>query len=393
MKILVTGGAGLIGSHIVDELLEHGDEPVVLDNLEPEVHPHGRPDWIPRDVRFVEGDVRDGRAVERALEGCEGVFHQAVYGGFSPEFSRMADVNCTGTSRLFEAIQKSGRVSRVVTASSMAIYGEGWYRCAEHGPFHGATRSIAAREAGRWEMPCPRCGEDCEAHPIAESSDPQPYGAYANSKFFQERLTLNLGMDLGIHAVALRYFLTFGPRQSVHNPYSGICSIFSTQILNGKSPVVYEDGRQTRDIMVASDVARANRMVYEDARQTRDINSAADVARANRIVFEDDRAAGRVFNVASGKSTTIGDFARMLARAYGADLEPDTPNRFRPMDNRHMLGDASALRELGWEVREPVEECVKRYAEWIQSQGAVGEAFSRAEARLRDLGIVREVKA
>jgi dTDP-L-rhamnose 4-epimerase len=169
--------------------------------------------------------------------------------------------------------------------------------------------------------------------------------------------------------VALRYFLTFGPRQSVYNPYSGICSIFSTQILNGKSPVVYEDGRQTRDIMVAPDVAIAN-----------------------RIVFEDPRANGRVFNVASGVSTTVADFARMLAKAYGVSIEPETPHRFRPMDCRHMLGDASALRELGWRPEVSLEEGIQRYADWIRSQGGVEEYFTVAEARLRELNIVREAK-
>jgi dTDP-L-rhamnose 4-epimerase len=216
---------------------------------------------------------------------------------------------------------------------------------------------------------CPTCGADCVAHAIPESSDVQPHGTYSNSKFFQERLTLNQGVEMGVHAVALRYFLTFGPRQSVYNPYSGICSIFSTQILNGKQPVVYEDGRQTRDIIFAEDVARAN-----------------------RLVFEDDRAAGRVFNVASGVSTTIADFARLLANAYGVEVEPETPSRFRAMDTRHMLGDASALRELGWRPQVSLEDGIRRYAAWIRSQGDVAEYFTQAEARLRELGIVRETK-
>jgi dTDP-L-rhamnose 4-epimerase len=370
LRVLVTGGAGLIGSHLVDELLAHGYEVSILDNLDPVVHPRGRPAWIPRDVRFVEGDVRDPAAVDRALEGCEGVFHQAVQGGFSPEGSAMADVNCTGTVRLLEAAARSGRVGRIVTASSMAIYGEGWYRCAAHGPFHAQARPLAAREARRWEMPCPACGADATPHPIPESSDPRPHGIYPASKYFQERTTLSFGQELGVHAVALRYFLAFGPRQSVHNAYSGICSIFSTQILNGLAPVVYEDGRQSRDIVFAGDVARAN-----------------------RIAFEDPRAAGRALNVASGTSTGIADFARGLARAYGRELEPSCPGRFRLMDTRHMLGDATALRALGWEPTVSMEEGVRRYAEWIRAQGDVRQYFTEVEARLRRLGIVREARA
>jgi dTDP-L-rhamnose 4-epimerase len=367
--VLVTGGAGLIGSHLVDELCSHGYDVTILDNLDPVVHPRGRPAWIPREARFVEGDVRDPAVIERALEGCEGVFHQAVHGGFSPEWGQMADVNCTGTARLLEAVARSGRVGKIVTASSMAIYGEGWYRCAAHGPFHGQTRPVAQREARRWEMGCPVCGADAAAHPISESSDPRPHGTYSAAKYFQERLTLSLGQDLGIHAVALRYFLTFGPRQSVHNAYSGICSIFSTQILNGLSPVVYEDGRQSRDIVFVGDVARAN-----------------------RIAFEDSRAAGRVFNVASGASTPIAGFARLLARAYGREIEPVCPGRFRLMDTRHMLGDATALRGLGWGPEVSLEEGVRRYAGWIRAQGDVRQYFTEVEARLRRLGIVREVR-
>jgi dTDP-L-rhamnose 4-epimerase len=367
VKVLVTGGAGLLGSHLVDELLAHAYDVCVLDNLDPSVHPRGRPAWVPREIRFVEGDVRDPGALERAREGCDGVFHLAASGGFQPDFGAMADVNCTGTMRLLEAVSRSGRVSRLVVASSMAVYGEGWYSCPTHGAFHADARPLRALEAGRWELPCPRCGGDCAPHPIPESSDPRPHGTYPASKYFQERVTLSLGRDLGLHAVALRFFLSFGPRQSLHNAYSGICSIFSTQILSGQRPVVYEDGRQTRDI------------VY-----------AADVARASRLVFEDPRAAGRVFNVASGTPTGIADFARLLARTYGREIEPVCPGRFRAMDTRHMLGDATALRALGWEPGVPLEEGVHRYAEWIRGQGDVRELFSEVEARLRGLGIVRE---
>jgi dTDP-L-rhamnose 4-epimerase len=368
--VLVTGGAGLIGSHLVDELLAHGYDVCVLDNLDAAVHPRGRPAWVPREIRFVEADVRDPAAVERALEGCEGVFHLAVSGGFQPEFDTLTDVNCTGTMRLLDAVARSGSVSRIVVASSMAVYGEGWYRCAAHGPFHADPRPLPCLEARRWELRCPRCDGECAPHPIPESSDTRPHGPYAASKFFQERVTLSLGRDRGLHAVALRYFLSFGPRQSLHNAYSGICSIFSTQILSGLRPVVYEDGRQSRDIVFATDVARASRLVFEDARAT-----------------------GRVFNVATGVRTGIADFARLLARAYGREIEPECPGRFRALDTRHMLGDATALRALGWEPQVPLEEGVGRYAEWIRTQGDVREVFSEVEARLRALGIVREADA
>jgi len=369
MRVLVTGGAGLIGSHLVDELLRARYEVTLLDNLEPEVHPSGAPDWIPRAAHFVEGDIRDPCALDTALEGCTGVFHLAAYGGFSPEFSKIADVNCTGTARLFEAIRRSGGVTRIVTASSMAIYGEGWYRCDAHGPFHGQTRDATRLERGEWSMVCPRCGGPAEAHPIPESSDVQPAGAYACSKQFSERLTLAEGRELGIGATALRYFLTYGPRQSVHNPYSGICSIFSTRLLNGLPPVVYEDGLQTRD------------MIHVE-----------DVARATRVVFERPETQGRVLNVAHGEGIGIAELARRLATALERPIAPDCPGRYRALDNRHMLGDATALRELGWEPRVDLEEGLARYVDWVVGLGRVGESFGRAEERLRASGIVRSVR-
>ena len=177
-RVLVTGGAGLIGSHIVDQFLSAGYEVTILDNLEPEVHPEGAPDWLAKGARFVHGDVRDPAAVERALEGCTGVVHQAIYGGFSSEMARMADVNCTGTVRLFDAIRRAGTIARIVTASSMAVYEEGWYRCPEHGPFRGTTRPLADRENESWEVKCPVCGVESSAHPIPDDAPANPQTVY-----------------------------------------------------------------------------------------------------------------------------------------------------------------------------------------------------------------------
>jgi len=370
MRVLVTGGAGLIGSHLVDDLLARAYEVVVLDNLDPEVHPGGRPEWVSDDVRFVHGDVRDPAALDQALEGCEGVFHLAAYGGFSPEFSKIADVNCTGTTRLHEAVRRSGKVSKIVVASSMAVYGEGWYACPAHGAFHGSPRHASDLARGDWEVPCRSCGGPTTPSPIVESSDAAPATVYASSKYFTERTVLSEGRDLGIGAVALRYFLTFGPRQSVHNPYSGICSIFSTRLLNGLPPVVYEDGRQTRD------------MVFVE-----------DVARATRIAFENPDADGRVFNVSRGESVCIAEFARLLAVACGVAIEPECGRRFRPMDNRHMLGNADSIQALGWKPRVKLVDGVARYVEWVRSLTHVGEKFGEAESRLRTHGVVRSVES
>jgi dTDP-L-rhamnose 4-epimerase len=366
MRVLVTGGAGLIGSHVVDDMLGAGHDVTVLDNLDPEIHPAGAPDWLRPEARFVEGDVRDPEALDSALQGCTAVVHLAAYGGFSPQFSKIVDVNCTGTSRVFEAIRRSGQVARVVTASSMAVYGEGWHRCADHGAFHGAIRSVERLDRGQWTMPCPTCGEATSAAPIPEASDVCPESAYASSKYFGERLTLSEGRDLGIATTALRFFLTFGPRQSVYNAYSGICSIFSTRVLNGLPPVVYEDGRQSRDMIFV-----------------------ADVARAVRLALEDPRAAGRVFNVARGQSVEIGDFAKRVADVHGVAMEPECDGRFRPMDSRHMLGDTRELAALGFEPKVGLQAGLERYVEWIRGLGDVREYFGEAEKRLKASGIVR----
>ncbi len=366
-KALVTGGAGLIGSHIVDELLRKGYDVRVLDNLEPCIHLEGRPPWITKDIEFLHGDVRSLNDVEKALEGVEIIFHQAVYGGFAPELVKMADVNVTGTARIFEVIRTRGlNIRKIVTASSQAVYSEGRYECAEHGHFYGSTRPIAQMQARDWNVKCPQCGQSGRSVPISEDAPVKLSNIYALSKHFEERLTVGLGREWGIPAVALRYGLTYGPRQSIFNPYSGICSIFSTRLLNNKSPIIYEDGRQTRDFTFVEDVARANVAVLE--------NPAADY---------------EVFNVGTSLGTPVLDFARLLGRAYKLELEPATPGEYRPIDIRHLVLDNARLRALGWRPEVPVEEGVRRYAEWILSMPQPQEYFSEAEKTLKNLRIVR----
>lgn len=366
-KVLVTGGAGLIGSHIVDELLHRGYEVRVLDNLEPCIHLEGRPSWTTSDVDFHHGDVRSHDDVEKALAGVEVVFHQAVYGGFAPELVKMADVNMTGTARIFEIIRTRGlNIRKIVTASSQAVYSEGRYECAEHGFFLGSGRPVAQMQAGDWEVKCPQCGGAGQSRPISEEVPVKVGNIYALSKHFEERLTLGLGREWGIPAVALRYGLTYGPRQSIFNPYSGICSIFSTRLLNGKAPVIYEDGCQTRDFTFVGDVARANVAVLE--------NPAADY---------------EVFNVGTGLGTPVLEFARHLARAYDVEIAPETPGEYRPIDIRHLVLDNARLRALGWSPTVPVEEGVRRYAEWILSMPRPKEYFTEAEKTLKNLRIVR----
>jgi dTDP-L-rhamnose 4-epimerase len=370
LKALVTGGAGLIGSHIVDLLLRRGYGVRILDNLEPATHFEGRPDWIPAEAEFVQGDVRSTDDVRRALTGVDVVFHQAAYGGFALEMTKMTEVNAAGTARLFEVIRTDNLdIKKIVVASSQAVYGEGKYECAQCGPCYPDLRPQEQLERRDWEVHCPRCRAVLKPIPIDESAPVKLIGTYHLTKYFEERMTLALGREWGIPAVALRYMLTYGPRQSVFNPYTGICSIFSTRLLNERPPVLYEDGQQTRDFTFVEDVARAN------------------VA-----VMESDAANGRVFNVGTGRPTTILQFAELLRSAYGAKVAPYVPGQFRPVDFRHLVADISALRGIGWEPKVSIESGIKRYADWILSMKRPAEYFTKAEEALKRARVVRQAK-
>ena len=369
MKALVTGGAGLIGSHIVNLLLKEGYEVRVFDNLEPCTHMEGKPDWVPMDVEFLPGDMRSMDDVEKAVTGVDVIFHQAAYGGFAPELTKMTDVNACGTARIFEVIRaKRLDIKKIVTASSQAVYGEGKYACEKCGPCFPEPRPIAQMECGEWEVRCPTCGAPTRGTPVAEESPLKLNSIYAISKYYEERLTLALGREWGIPAVALRYSLTYGPRQSVFNAYSGICSIFSTRLLNHLPPIIYEDGKQMRDFVYVEDVARAN------------------VLALNR-----DEANYNVFNVGTGKGTTVMEFACLLRDAYQAKADPVTPGEFRPVDFRHLIADNSRITALGWKPTVSVAEGVRRYANWILSKPQPAEYFSKASETLKQMRIVRKV--
>lgn len=370
LKALVTGGAGLIGSHIVDQLLRKGYAVRILDNLEPSTHFEGRPPWVPAEAEFIQGDVRSMDDVRRALQGVDVVFHQAAYGGFALEITKMTDVNACGTARIFEVIRTDGlNIKKIVTASSQAVYGEGKYECAQCGPCYPEVRPIEQMERRDWEVHCPKCRAAMKPVAIDVDAPLKLNGTYHLTKYFEERMTLGLGREWGIPAVALRYMLTYGPRQSVFNPYTGICSIFSTRFLNNLPPVIYEDGQQMRDFVFVEDVARAN------------------VA-----VMESDAASGRVFNVGTGRGTSIARFAELLRDAYGCKVSPSIPGQFRPVDFRHLVPDVSALRSIGWEPTVSIEEGVRRYAQWILSLKQPAEYFTKAEEKLKQMRVVRQAK-
>ncbi len=280
---LVTGGAGLIGSHIVDVALARGWDVRVLDSLERQTHRHGKPAWIPAAVDFVRGDIRNRRDWERALDGIDVIFHEAAYGGYMPEIAKFVHVNAYGTALMLETIRdRRLPIGKVVVASSQAVYNEGAYACSVHGRFYGSTRSIAQLARGDYAAHCPACGAAAIPVPTDEDAPMGGENVYAITKADQERLVISWGRATGIPVVALRYSCTYGPRQSVFNPYTGVIAIFCTRLLNDLPPVVYEDGGQMQDLVFVEDVARAN-----------------------LLVATDDRADGRIFNVGTGQAVTI----------------------------------------------------------------------------------------
>lgn len=368
MRALVTGGAGFIGSHLVDELLKRSYEVVVLDNLEPRVHGSGKANYLPSGVRFVQGDVRDKSAWQEALEGVDLVFHEAAYQDYMPDYSRFFHTNVVGTVLLYEVIRDQNlRVQKVVVASSQAVYGEGQYECPVHGLVMPPARSEAQMERGDWELRCPVCKVPVKALELKEGYS-NPFNQYALSKYSEELAALRLGCLFDIPTVALRYSITQGPRQSPHNSYSGICRIFALRFLNGQAPIVYEDGQQLRDYVHVSDVVQANMLVAHDAR--------AD--------FE-------TFNVGGGKGVTVLEYTRLLAKTLGSEIGPLIPGKFRVGDNRHSVSCIEKLKALGWCPRKNLEYIMKDYVTWLESSGLRDQFYLRADREMERAGVVRAI--
>jgi dTDP-L-rhamnose 4-epimerase len=369
MRVLVTGGAGFIGSHTCDRLLALGHDVVVLDALNPPVHRNKRPAYVPSEADFYEGDVRNRDLVTNLLRRVDAVYHFAAYQDYLPYFSRFSDVNVVSTALLYEIIVAERLdLARVVVASSQAAMGEGLYRCRTHGEQVPGMRPESALAARQWDIPCPECGG-----PLGMRATPErisnPQNAYGMSKLGQEMVAINLGRRYGIPTVALRYSIVQGPRQSVYNAYSGACRIFCLSYLQGVAPTLYEDGEAIRDYV-----------------------NIDDVVDANLLVLEDDRAAGRVFNVGGGKAVTTMEFADVVMRQYGSDQPGMVTGEYRFGDTRHILSDISALQALGWSPRNTPVESVKAYAAWLEGMEGLDGVLAEANARMRALGVVRRAE-
>jgi dTDP-L-rhamnose 4-epimerase len=377
--ILVTGGAGFIGSHLVDALLERGHRVRVLDSLEPQVHGGLRergeaPSYLNPAAEFIAGDIADAEAVSRAMKGVDVVFHQAALVGVAQsmyEIERYTRGNSLATAALLQAlVELKARPRKLVVASSMSIYGEGAYHCPIHGTVYPRLRPLEQLQRREWEMRCPMAGcvEPVAPIPTGEDKPLYPTSVYAITKRDHEELCLAIGAAYGIATVALRYFNVYGARQALSNPYTGVAAIFCGRLLNGKAPVIYEDGRQQRDFTHVSDIVQAN-----------------------LLAMDEPRADGVAFNVAAGRPLSILAVAEQLLDYFRSDglcqtITPEITSQFRAGDIRHCSGDISRLAALGFQPRVRFEDGIAELVEWVRTQQAA-DAFDSARQALDQRGL------
>jgi dTDP-L-rhamnose 4-epimerase len=368
-KVLVTGGAGFIGSHTVDLLLEKGYEVRVLDNLQPRVHPRGKPDYLPREVEFLNSDVARREDLDAALRGVNKVIHLAAYQDYLPDFSSFIHTNTESSALLFELIvERRYPVEKIVFASSQSVSGEGRYECVEHGAIYPEPRPVEQLRAGDWEVKCPSCGAEMKPLLIDEKTI-SPHTSYAISKYAIELLARSLGHRYDIPTACMRYTYVQGTRNSFYNAYSGIARRFALGLLHGLAPICYEDGKQLRDYV-----------------------NVKDIARANVLVMEDSRANFEVFNAGGGRAVTVLEFAKIMISEFGGGLEPLVPGEFRLGDTRHTISDNSKLNALGWQPAIAVEQNVREYVAWMKDQTGTAEYLEEAERVMREQGVVQSVE-
>jgi dTDP-L-rhamnose 4-epimerase len=365
--VLITGGAGFIGSYVADELLRSGARVRVLDSLVPQVHgaERRRPSYLAPEIELVVGDVRDKDAVRGALAGIDSVVHLAAMVGVGQsmyQVEQYTSVNGVGTAVLLEALIERP-VRRLVVASSMSIYGEGLYRDGRGAIAEGKSRGLEQLRRGDWEVR-DASGEALAPHPTPETKTPALESVYALSKYDQERLCLVVGRAYGVPAVALRFFNVYGPRQALSNPYTGVLAIFASRLLNDKPPLVFEDGRQKRDFV-----------------------SAHDVARACRLALTKEGAEGHALNIGSGASQSVLDVADAVARALGKSIPPEVTRKYRMGDVRHCFADISeARRVLGFSPEIAFSDGIAELSRWLEGQVAT-DKVAEASAELARRGL------
>ncbi|MFW6358605.1 MAG: NAD-dependent epimerase/dehydratase family protein [Chroococcales cyanobacterium] len=370
--ILITGGAGFIGSHLADELLAQGYRVRALDNLSPQVHvcEGSRPSYLHPDVELIVGDVRDPDILRNALQDIDSVYHFAAAVGVGQsmyEVGKYTATNNLGTAVLLEALIEKP-VERLIVASSMSLYGEGLYQTSEEHICEGLIRTAEQFQAGDWEIRN-EAGELLTPIPTPETKSPALASIYALSKFDQERMCLMIGQTYNIQTVALRFFNTYGTRQALSNPYTGVLAIFASRLLNNNPPLIFEDGYQQRDFV-----------------------SVHDVATACRLALEVPEAAGKAFNVGSGKHFTVRQAADLMGKVLGKEsIEPKITGKYRAGDIRHCFADISLARQvLGYQPKISLEEGLGELAAWLEGQIA-DDRVAEASAELATRGLFSQV--
>lgn len=355
-KILITGGAGFVGSHVADALLQQGHELRIFDNLNPQVHHDGWPAYLAQDAELVKGDMRNLEQVKQAVSGMDVIFHLAAAVGVGQSMYEIAHYmgsNTQGTANLLQALLESNiKIEKLILASSMSIYGEGKYICKECGEVAPPPRSTQQLKTKQWEMLCPVCGRVLKPIATDESKPLQCTSIYALSKKDQEEMALLFGRTYGLPVVALRYFNIYGTRQALSNPYTGVAAIFASRLLNRRAP-----------------------MVFEDARQMRDFVSVHDVVQANLLAMQRSEGDGMALNIGSGDPISIGNVALQLTRCLGESIPAEITGKYRAGDIRHCFADISAAqRVLGYSPRFRFADGIAELVEWLRSQTAVDKA-------------------
>lgn len=371
LNILVTGGAGFIGSHLVDALIDKGHRVRILDSLVEQVHGPEPPAHLNKSAEFIRADVCDAAAVSAALNGIDVVYHEAAEVGVGQsmyEIVRYVKANDLGTAVLLEEmVKRPSQFKKLVVASSMSIYGEGAYRCGGCNevvyPFLRSSEQLAAHD---WEFKCETCGALLETIGTPEVKPLYPTSVYAVSKQDQEQYCLAVGRAYKIPTVAFRYFNVYGTRQALSNPYTGICAIFSSRLMNDQAPTIFEDGEQSRDFV-----------------------NVKDIVRANLLALETDKADYQSLNIGTGRATTVKQIAGLLAKGLGKDIAPEIVGKYREGDIRHCVADISKARKmLGYEPSVTLEDGLAELLAWLGEQEAEDKVES-ATAELASRSLVK----
>lgn len=370
MKILVTGGAGFIGSFLVDRLVDERHAVTIYDNLEPQVHQGKMPSYINKNAKFIKGDITDRKKLDQALRSIDFVFHEAAMVGVGQsmyEIEKYTRVNTYGTAVLLDLLVNKHRnhIKKLVVAASMSEYGEGLYECQKHGKLEPNPRIDADLKKKNWELRCPYCLLVLKPVPTSEESLLSNSSIYSVNKKDQEEMCILIGKSFAIPTVALRYFNVYGPRQSLSNPYTGVAAIFISRIKAGKNPVIFEDGKQSRDFV-----------------------SVHDIVDANVVAMNNKNADYKVFNVGSGHKITISELGRMLIQLINPKLKLQITRKFRKGDIRHCFSDISKIKkEIGWTPKVKLKDGLKELIAWGQKAESK-DYFEKAEKILEKKGVI-----